>query len=87
MTDDDRDIWFPAKRYGWGWGLPVAWQGWVVLAIYLVLLFVGVDEFRRTENPMFFAYLVLITAGLIAICWTKGETPRWRWGQDDGEKF
>jgi hypothetical protein len=24
--------WFPAKRYGWGWGLPVTWQGWAVLA-------------------------------------------------------
>ena len=21
------DIRFPAKRYGWGWGLPSAWQG------------------------------------------------------------
>lgn len=24
--------WFPAKRYGWGWGLPSSWQGWVVLS-------------------------------------------------------
>jgi hypothetical protein len=24
-----RKIWFPAKRYGWGWGLPCCWQGWV----------------------------------------------------------
>jgi hypothetical protein len=25
----DDDFWFPAKRYGWGWGLPVKWQGLV----------------------------------------------------------
>lgn len=24
-----KDIWFPAKKYGYGWGLPVKWQGWV----------------------------------------------------------
>jgi hypothetical protein len=25
MTRDDR-YWFPAKRYGWGWGLPPRWR-------------------------------------------------------------
>ena len=24
-----------AKRYGWGWGLPLFWHGWVVLAALL----------------------------------------------------
>jgi hypothetical protein len=28
----DPEYWFPAKRYGWGWGIPVTWQGWVVFA-------------------------------------------------------
>lgn len=36
MTSNDRKIWFPAKRYGWGWGLPVAWQGWVVLLLFAI---------------------------------------------------
>ena len=25
--------WFPAKRYGWGWGPPQTWQGWVVFVV------------------------------------------------------
>ena len=83
MNDDDRDIWFPAKRYGWGWGFPVAWQGWVVMLVYIVLLFLGTKEYLRTQNLTFFAYLALITAGLVAICYQKGETPRWRWGEND----
>lgn len=29
----NRKYWFPAKRFGWGWGLPSAWQGWVVLLL------------------------------------------------------
>ena len=53
MNDDDRDIWFPAKRYGWGWGFPIAWQGWVVLLVYLVLLFLGTNEFlANTEHDV-----------------------------------
>lgn len=32
--DSQNKYWFPAKRYGWGWGLPVRWEGWVCLAIY-----------------------------------------------------
>jgi hypothetical protein len=34
-------LWFPAKRYGWGWGFPTVWQGWAVLAAFFALLAVG----------------------------------------------
>ena len=37
-----RKYWFPAKRYGWGWGPPSAWQGWAVLVTYLVLVLGGI---------------------------------------------
>jgi hypothetical protein len=36
--DQRGEYWFPAKRYGWGWGPPRVWQGWVVLAIFFALL-------------------------------------------------
>ena len=39
--------WFPAKRYGWGWGLPVAWQGWLVLAVFFGLVAAGMLFFRQ----------------------------------------
>jgi len=38
MDSRQREFWFPAKRYGWGWGLPVAWQGWAVLIAYAAVL-------------------------------------------------
>lgn len=31
----DPRYWFPAKHYGWGWGLPIAWRGWLVFAAFL----------------------------------------------------
>src|ERR1019366_10065186 len=30
--------WFPAKRYGWGWGPPTMWQGWVVLIVWFAAI-------------------------------------------------
>ena len=33
--------WFHAKRYGWGWGLPATWQGWVVLIMWIAIVTAG----------------------------------------------
>ena len=72
---------FQKKRYGWGWGLPVAWQGCFVLVIYVVLLAVGAAELLSERAPaVFMSYSGLVTLVLIAICWTKGESPQWKWG-------
>ncbi len=52
MPTHSNDYWFPAKRYGWGWGLPSRWQGWVVIAIYAVLLAAGIVVLRPHAQPM-----------------------------------
>jgi hypothetical protein len=74
--------WFPIKRYGWGWGLPNCWQGWVVLGVYLALQPIGALIFpphlRLTE---FLIHVYVTTLSLIVVCWLKGEPPRWRWGR------
>jgi len=81
-TDPQKKILFPAKRYGWGWGLPCAWQGWVVMVVWLLILTgVGFDFLPNRLWSIEIACL-LLTALLIAICWWKGEKPRWRWGKD-----
>ena len=77
----ERKYWFPSERYGWGWGLPTAWQGWAVLAIFMGLLIAGSIVLLPSQGPaLFSAYAVLLGALLIAVCWLKGEPPRWRWG-------
>jgi hypothetical protein len=30
--------WFPAKRYGWGWGPPQTWQGWAVVIVWFAAI-------------------------------------------------
>ena len=73
--------WFAAKPYGWGWGLPLTWEGWLVLLAYLILLPLAVAFFPPDRNMLGFIGSVFGLSGvLIAICWKMGEPPRWRWG-------
>ena len=49
---NERKYWFPAKRYGYGWGIPSSWQGWLVLAVFVALLGVGRSFFRPTQSSV-----------------------------------
>lgn len=78
-------LWFKAKRYGWGW-YPVTWQGWLVMLGYIALMFAfasTIDDDSPTRE-VFFTFLLpgaILTATLLRICYKKGEKPRWRWGK------
>jgi hypothetical protein len=87
MGDQDtqpggRKIWFPAKRYGWGWGPPNCWQGWVVFAAWLLLLAGGAAWLIPAHVEFFVPYAVVLAIILCVVCYIKGEKPRWRWGKD-----
>ena len=74
--------WFPAKRYGWGWGPPTCWQGWAVMAIFVGLVAACALRFLPSGRPgAFLACTALLALLLTGICWLKGERPSWRWGK------
>ena len=73
--------WFPAKTYGWGWGIPSRWQGWGVF-LGFILAMIGGASLAKANLSLFIAYSFFVTGVLIAICWWKGERPSWRWGED-----
>jgi hypothetical protein len=69
--------WFRAKRFGWGWGLPLTWEGWVALALFgllsgaghlLLPLSAGVGGFT--------VWMAVLCAALLGVCWWKGEPLR-----------
>jgi len=76
-----RRYWFPAKTHGWGWGVPCTWQGWLVLAAYMVLT-VGMVRVCPPERSWvgFLTGVFGLAAALLAVCWMTGEPLRWRWG-------
>jgi hypothetical protein len=73
---------FSAKKYGWGWGLPSAWQGWVTLVFYLGSIALSVYCFPPEEKLVLFIFsIIVLSVLLIVICWIKGEPPKWRRGK------
>ncbi|MGN6366579.1 hypothetical protein [Asticcacaulis taihuensis] len=78
--------WFAPKRYGYGAGLPIAWQGWAVLAVYfLIVLGAATGLPKLIPNPAIYAVTVSVivlvcSVVLIIICarTTKGGW-HWRW--------
>lgn len=89
MDDNGKIIWFRRKTYGWGW-TPSTWQGWLIIAVYLLLVVafsLTIDEHSSPRELIFtFALpITLLTATVIRICYARGETPRWQWGEKDSE--
>jgi hypothetical protein len=76
------EYWFPAKRYGWGWGPPRTWHGWVVVVVFFVLFAAGFVILSPDQDRFgFFIYNAVLVVLLIAVCYAKGEPPRWRCGE------
>jgi purine-cytosine permease-like protein len=75
--------WFPAKRYGYGWGIPSRWQGWAVMLSWLVALIVGGTVLTARHPDWFVVFAFAIGGVLVAICYWKGESPSWRWGDKE----
>jgi hypothetical protein len=78
----DKSYWFPAKRYGWGWGPPIRWQGWVATVIWAGALFEGLFLLRHSRYQVAsrLGFVVIMSIVLMLICYWKGEPPKWRWG-------
>jgi hypothetical protein len=79
----DVKYWFPAKRYGWGWGFPIIWQGWAALIGFLALLVAGflIIPPRHAPAPLI-AYAITLGILFAGLYWWKGEPPRRRWGKE-----
>ena len=83
MDTNEKTVWFAAKRYGWGWGLPCAWQGWVIFAVWLGLVAGTAFLMMPAHLALWIASTAVLSTALFVVCLIKGETPRWRWGDRD----
>ena len=79
----DGPEWFAPKRYGYGSGTPISWQGWVLTLGFTALAVLFALILGR--HPLqIVAALVPLTIVFSVICarTTRGGW-RWRWGEDD----
>jgi hypothetical protein len=83
QVDPHPPYWFPAKRYGWGWGFPITWQGWVVMVLWLAAVVAAACLLAGRSLALYGIAMLILSGLMIAICYAKGEPPRWRWGDKD----
>jgi len=74
LTVSDKRYWFPAMRYGFGWGLPMTWQGWLsMLAVIALTAFGGLTIPERYGTLVFVCYDIVLVSLFLGLCWWKGE--------------
>ena len=83
----DGKPWFRVKRVGYGAGLPIAWQGWVLMLSYLAA-FLGLAVLAERTRGMALAGVIvgilLLTAVFIGIARARSDAEwRWRSGEND----
>ena len=75
--------WFAAKRYGVGAGWPIAWQGWALIAGFLLAVGFALWLFGPDDPAALSIILPVTAAFLIIIVRTTRGGWRWRWGKED----
>lgn len=77
MRTDHSGFWFRPKSFGYGAGLPIAWQGWVAFLVFAALVMVA----SALTGPIRVVVIVLAVVGLALVAALKTEGGlRWRWG-------
>ena len=83
----DGKPWFRPKTHGIGSGLPIAWQGWVLVLSYLLAIMglaVLAERVRGYALAGVILLMLLATGILLAVSWARTEGGwRCRWGEDD----
>ncbi|MGH6653174.1 MAG: hypothetical protein ACREB7_18825 [Sphingopyxis sp.] len=73
----DNRPWFRPKSRGYGAGLPIAWQGWLLMALHIALI-TGITVLLR-ERPVLMTIVVILT-GLAPLPIYRARTEGgWRW--------
>ncbi len=87
MQRDSSKPWFAPKLYGYGSGLPIAWQGWALLAVYFLIVggaTTGLPALISNPTILLAAILGIVGAAtiiLLIVCALKTQGGwRWRWG-------
>lgn len=78
MNDQPDGAWFAPKRFGFGAGRPIAWQGWIMLIAHVAIMMSGALLIRNeTAKLAWIVTFALVPMPLYAAK-TRGGW-RWRW--------
>ena len=81
MSDDTE--WFAPKRYGYGAGAPISWQGWALTLGFIAIVLAICISFVAKPLVMIAIIVPLTTAFIVITARTTRGGWRWRWGKED----
>ena len=73
--------WFAPKRYGYGSGLPIAWQGWALLSAYMAI--VGLATWLLSAVPIALFAVTISATFLLLLIAARTTRGGWRWRRGD----
>jgi len=79
----DGPEWFAPKRYGYGAGMPISWQGWVLTLGFVLLTILLAIGLEKRPIQLLAAVIPLSLAFVVISARTTRGGWRWRWGQED----
>ena len=79
----DGPEWFAPKRYGYGAGLPISWQGWALTIGFVLLTILVALGFGNRPIQLIAAIIPLTVAFVVISARTTRGGWRWRWGEED----
>ncbi|PZU49422.1 MAG: hypothetical protein DI568_06130 [Sphingomonas sp.] len=78
---DDEEAWFAPRKRGIGSGVPIRWQGWALIAAY-VLTLIGISLPGKKPDSLRITLIFAVTAVFLLITARKTKGG-WRWRNGD----
>jgi prolipoprotein diacylglyceryltransferase len=79
----DGPEWFAPKRYGYGAGMPISWQGWALTIGFILSTVLLAKTLGRHPAQMVAAIVPLIVIFIVISARTTRGGWHWRWGEKD----
>lgn len=78
------DDWFAPKRFGFGAGRPIAWQGWALIATWAAAVIATMALLAPHHRALAVVMVVILSAPMLLISarHTRGGW-KWRWGGEE----
>lgn len=76
MNDAKDGAWFAPKRFGYGSGWPIAWQGWVLLIGQIAIILGGAELIANESAKLAWIVTFAILPMPLYAAKTRGG---WRW--------
>ena len=75
--------WFEPKKYGYGAGLPITWQGWLLTIGYVALILLATFLIPYSL-PLYLAFVFTLT-GLFLLITSRTTRGGWRWRKGEND--